>query len=534
MANKTDTFRGKSVIELAAKIGLDKKDFEFCSKYSAKLNSETVQRLKNGGKAKLIVVAPTMPVHGTNNQHYIICERFVQAFSLLRKKTLLCVPSFSLEDMLVHETYNNLYPLFDVLSGCRDVSNIAYLHNFITNYINNQLIFDGDASSLPHHLMWSRVASSRDEALKRVITGFGNTKPGRALKEEGFMHMQNSELLALVAASMTEEELKSRIAKIIVGISKDNTAVHLKNLKLEEIVFEMLKSAMNPGLMQNRNGDPVMVYTSPSGNFLPEGNPLAISAAMSLADFVIAKFDSGVPLSIEKFFNITCAENEIKPDMVVVTAFVNELNTYGGATLENAKKKNLAALEKGIQVLIGDIENIKKFGVPVLVSICENRDITKEEIKIIDKYCSDLGVKPVFSSTKKYSAKAGIDFVKSVLEIIRIEKSYFAPLYESALPLKSKINIIAKEIYNKSRVTYSNKAVKELELFERMGYGKLRVSVSRSAYWRETGAENEINIKSASLYAGAGLVMVAAEDGEFMPYYNEKYNLERIKNALQQ
>jgi|GEM_PF-1325393 len=532
MAKKSNIFKGKSAFEMAEKLGLGKKDLEFCGKYSSKLSSEAVQRLRHGGKAKLIVVAPTMPVYGTDNQHYIICERFVQAFSLLRKKTLLCVPSYSLEDMLVHETYNNLYPLEDVLTGCGEISNIAYMHNFIANYINNQFIFNGEHSALPHHLMWNRVATSRDEALKKVITGFGNTKPGRALKEEGFMHMQNSELLAVVAASMTEEELKSRLAKIMVGVSRENTAVHLKDLKLDDTVFEMLKGALNPKLMQNRNGDPVMVYTSPNGNFLPEGNPLAISAAMSLADFVIAKFDSGVPLSLEKFFNITCAENDIMPDMVVITAFVNELNTYGGAAPENTKQKNLPALEKGIKVLIGDIENIKKFGVPVLVSICENRDITREEIKIIDKYCSDLGVKPVFSHTKNYSTKAGIDFVKSVLEIIRIEKSYFKPIYENDIPLKDKINMIVKEVYNKSKVTYTGRAEKELALFERMGYGKLHVSVSRSPYWREPTLQNEINIKSASLYAGAGLVMATAEDGEFMPYYNGKYNIDRIKNAL--
>ncbi len=532
MAKKTSTFKAKSAIELGEKMGLTKNDFDVFGKYSGKLNPEAVQRLKKGGKAKLILVAPTMPVHGTDNQHYIICERLIQAFSLLRKKTLLCVPGFSLEDMLVHETYNNLYPLDDVITGCGEINNIAYMHNFIANYINNQFVHNGHSTALPHHLMWSRASTSRDEALKRVITGFGNTRPGRALKEESVMQVLNSELLAVVAASLTEEELKARLAKIIVGISKENTAVHLKDLKLDEIVFRMLKGALCPKIMQNRNGDPVMVYSSPSGNFLPEGNPLAFSVASSLADFVVAKFDSGVPLSIEKFLNISCSENEIKPDMVVITAFVNELNIYGGASLEDAKQKDLGALEKGILVLASDIENVKKFGVPVLVSICENREITREEIKIIDKYCSDLGVKPVFSNTKSYSTKAGIDFVKSVLEIIRIEKSYFKPIYNNKMALKDKINTISKEIYNKNKVTYSSKAEKEFELFGRMGFGELHVSISRSAFWRDPGQINELQIKSASLYAGAGLVMATAEDGEFMPYYSGKYNVERLRNAL--
>lgn len=532
MAKKTNIFKAKSAIELGEKMGLTKNDFSACGRHSGKLTPEAVQRFKKGGKAKLILVAPTMPVYGTDNQHYIICERLIQAFSLLRKKTLLCVPAFSLEDMLVHETYNNLHPLEDVITNCGEINNIAYLHNFISNFINNQFVHNGHSASLPHHLMWSRVSTSRDEAFKRVITGFGNTRPGRFLKEESVMHMLNSELLAVVAASVDEDELKARLARIIVGISKENTAVHLKDLKLDDIVFRMLKDAMCPRIMQNKNGDPVMVYSSPSGNFLPEGNPLALTVAASLADFVIAKFDSGVPLSIEKFFNITCSENEIMPDMVVITAFVNELNIYGGAGLEEAKQKNLAALEKGILVLAGDIENVKKFGVPVLVSICENREITREEIKIIDKYCSDLGVKPVFSNTKSYSTKAGIDFVKSVLEIIRVEKSYFKPIYGSKMALKDKINTVSKEIYNTSKVTYSAKAEKEFELFGRMGFGELHVSISRSAFWKQSGQINELNIKSASLYAGAGLIMATADDGEFMPYYSGKYNVERLRNAL--
>lgn len=257
-----------------------------------------------------------------------------------------------------------------------------------------------------------------------------------------------------------------------------------------------------------------------------------MKTALSLAEFVIAKLNDCAESGMEKFLNITCREAKIKPDMVILATFVNELNHYGGATEEKMFDKSLVHLEKGIQYLMQDIEIVKKFGIPVLVNASEYREITKDEVKLIDKYCSNLGVKTVFSQIKNYNIKAGLEFVKSVLETIRVQKSYFKPLYDLNLPIREKMKIISKEVYGNKKINYSLKAESQINHLERAGYGNLPVCITRAPCLKKSMDNSELNIKELVLYAGANIIVAISEDAEFMPYFSKKFNVERLKNVV--
>lgn len=522
----------KPIWEIAAKIGLRKKDLESCGKYVAKISFAASEKSKDKDKGKLILLTSTTLTQNIRNNHSFMCERLMQALSLLRKRTILCMPSFTIEDLLLNTSYPGIFPIEDVLTKLTDINNISYCHNFISSFLNNELIFNNSSNLNPYNIVWNRASNVRDETLRRIVTGVGNRRVNRLVKEESFEFVLNSELTSIVSLSLNVDELKNRVGRIILGSSKNGYSITVKDMKIEDLVTSLLKGALKPNLIQNKYGDPVFLYTSSSGSTLPSGNLLTAKTALGLAEYVILKLDGGVSSGIEKFLNITGRGSGIKPDMLIITTFVNELNSYGGCTGEKIYEKNLPSLEKGVQVLLKDIEIVKKFGIPVLVNVSDYREVTRDEMKIIDKYCSDLGVKVLFSQYKSYNVKSGLEFVKSVLETIRIQKSYYKPLYDLNLGIKEKIKIISKEVYGKSKISYNNSAEKEIEYFEKSGYGKLPVSIARVPYFQNGQENSNLSIRGLLLYAGAGVIVALTEDIEFMPSFTEKYDLERVKNVI--
>lgn len=519
----------KYISEIGTKLGLRKKDLEPIGRYSANLSFATLDKLKNKAQGKLILVVHTTPHLNNKNNHLLVCERLVQSLGLLRKKVVLCSPIFTLDNILLGRPYFDVFAKETLLVNLQDMHSISCAHNFISTYLNNQIIFNNDLNSC--NILWNRAFNFIDETLKKIVTGIDNSRTNVLVREEKFDYVLNSELTSIVSLSSSIEEMKDKVSKVIVATTKEGFPVSIKDLQIQDIVNLLLAESLKPTLIQTKNGEPVFLYVSGSGEVLPSGNVLAIKTALSLAEFVVLKLGDCVNLGLEKFLNITCRKSEIKPDTVIVTTFINELNCYGGASEEKIFEKNLECLENGIKYLIKDIDTIKKFGVPVLVNINEYRDITGDEVKLIDKYCSNLGVRVVFSNFKKNSVQSNLEFVKNVLEIVRMQKSYFRPLYDISLSLKEKIKIIYKEIYGKNNMNFSLKSERQIEYLEKNGFGNLPVSITGVTYFRKN-TQDVANIKELVLYAGAGIIIVVSDDNEFMPYFLKNYETSNLKDVV--
>ncbi len=521
----------KSAAEVAAKIGLRKKELENIGKYSAKLTfSAAGKSIKDGGK--LILITSTPSVKGINGNGCNICDRLVESLVLLRKKTALCLPSFTPDQVMRHEGHPEIFPVEDVFLKNVDFFNIFQAHNLISAFLSNIAVADPNSEAGSAVINWNRASAFVDEPLRNVITGMYNNKQNRHVKEEKFEYILHSELAAVASLSVSFEDLKARVERVIVGFNKDGSQLTIKDIELEDAVSYLLKDTLKPTLMQSRRGDPAFVYVSPSSRMLPPGNITAIKTAQSLSEFVVARLDGSVDSSLEKFLDVTARDSGIKPDMIVLNTFIPELNYYGGADLNSAFGKNLESLEKGVPELLRNIESAKKFGIPVLVNVNDKRDATQDEIKIIDRHCSDLGVKVVFSSTNGSGVKQNLELVKSVLEVIRTQKSYYKPAYELDHTIKEKVKLIVKEIYGMARVSYSSKAEKELEQLELNGHAGLPVCIARSPYYHRTDRDGLLAIKSLRLLAGAGVILVEAADSERMPSFAWKYSAERLTHEL--
>ncbi|MFH1823940.1 MAG: formate--tetrahydrofolate ligase [Candidatus Firestonebacteria bacterium] len=526
MKKKKDNINSlKCIGEIGTKMNLRKKDLEPMGKYSAKLSFATLNKLKDRTQGKLILSVSTPSILNNKNSHLLVCERLVQSLGLLRKKVVLCAPIVTLDNILLGKPYFDVFTKEILLVNLQNMNSISYAHNFISAYLNNQIIFNNNLNSC--NILWNKSFNFIDETLKKIVTGLDNSRTNVLVREEKFDYVLNSELTSIVSLSSNIEEMKDRISQVIVATTKEGWPVAIKDLQIQDMVSLLLTESLKPTLIQTKNGEPVVLCVSGDGEVLPSGNVLAIKTALNLAEFVVLKLDGCVNLSIEKFLDITCRKSEIKPDMVIITTFVNELNYYGGAAEEKMFEKNLECLEKGVQYLIKDINIIKKFGVPVLVNVNEDRGINSDEVKLIDKYCSNLGVRVVFSSFKKNSVQSNLEFVKNVLEIVRMQKSYFRPLYDINLSLKEKIKIIYKEIHEKSNINFSLRAEKQIEYLEKNGFGNLPVSITGITYFRKNN-QDVVNIKDLVLYAGAGIIVVVSDDNDLMPSFKKCYILKNL------
>jgi len=527
MKNKKGNINSlRSINEIGAKLGLRKKDLEPIGNYSAKLSFASLNKFKDRTHSKLIVVVSTSPILNSMNSHFLVCNKLIQSLSLLKKKVILCTPIITLEDILLKGSYFDIFPKEELPINLLDMNNIAYIHNFISSYLNNQIVFNANS----YNILWNRTYNLIDETLKKVITGVDSDNPNILIREEKVCHILNSELTSVVSLSNSVEDMKERVGKIRVAETKDGKPVTIKDLQIQNIVGLLLSSSLKPTLIQTKDGGSVFLYISGDGSVLPSGNVLTIKTALNLAEFVILRLNGDVHLGMEKFLNITCRKSDIKPDMVIITTFVNELNYYGGISNEKRFEKNLVYLEKGLEYLIKDIEIIKKFGIPVLVNVNEYRDISKDEMRIIDKHCSNLGIRVIFSNVS--SGESNLEFVKNILETVKMQKSYFRPLYDLGLDLKEKIKIIAKEIYGKGNVNFSLKAEKQIEYLEKSGYGNLTVSITGDPYFNKYNQNMELNVKDLVLYVGAEIVVVISDNNEFMPNFPKVYNLNEIKNDI--
>lgn len=522
--------RLEHIIDIAKKVGLSEDDLELYGKYKAKITAEKIASLNKEKEGHLILVTainPTSAGEGKTTTSVGLAD----ALSRLGKKTIVCLrepslgPCFGIKGGAAGGGYAQVVPMEDInLHFTGDLHAITTAHNLLAAMIDNS-IFQGNPLNIdPRTIVFRRVVDLNDRALRNCIIGLGGKTNG-VPRETGFDITVASEVMAILCLSNDLMDMKKRFASIIIGYTYDNKPVTAADLKAEGAMTLIMKDAIKPNLVQTLEGTPAFIHGGPFANIAHGCNSIsATKAALKLADYVVTEAGFGADLGAEKFFDLKCRFGKLKPAAVVLVATIRALKLHGGVGKENLTEENIKALEKGFTNLEKHIENINKYKVPVVVSINRFPTDTSEELKWLKDKCHELGVEAEISEVFTEGGAGGKKLASKVIETIDTKESNFKVLYDEELPIKEKIEIIAKEIYGASGVDYSKEANANIDNFANIGYGNLPICIAKTQYSlsddeKKLGRpENfRINIREVRLSAGAGFLVCIAGNIMTMP-----------------
>jgi len=421
--------------------------------------------------------------------------------------------------------YSQVVPMEDInLHFTGDMHAITAANNLLSAAIDNH-IHQGNSLNIDvRQIVWKRAMDMNDRALRNIVVGLGGKANGIP-REDGFLITVASEIMAILCLSMNLMDLKERLGKIIIGYDYDGNPVTAKDLKVNGAMALLLKDAIKPNIVQTLENTPVIMHGGPFANIAHGCNSvMATKIALKLADYCITEAGFGADLGAEKFFNIKCRMAGLKPDAVVLVATIRALKYNGGVKKEDLGEENLNALKSGIVNLEKHIENIKKFGLPVIVAINHFESDTDEEIEFVKNFCKSMNVDVAFSDVFSKGGEGGKELAEKLVELLDTTVSNFKPLYNLNLPIKEKIEIIAKEIYGAKSVIYSSQADKTIKKIESMGLDKLPICMAKTQYslsdnpsllGRPEGFD--INVKELKISAGAGFIVALTGDIMTMP-----------------
>ena len=519
----------KPIFEVAKKLGILEEELDFYGKYKAKLNDTTFERLKNKKDGKLILVTainPTPAGEGktttTIGLGQAMAKRNKNAIIALREPSL--GPVFGIKGGATGGGYSQVLPMEDInLHFTGDMHAITSANNLMCALLDNHLQQGNKLNIDPRRILIKRCLDMNDRALRNIIVGLGGKING-VPREDGFIITVASEVMAILCLATDLSDLKNRLGKILVAYSYDGVPIYAKDINANGAMTVLLKEAFKPNLIQTLEGTPAIMHGGPFANIAHGCNSVkATKLALKLADYCITEAGFGSDLGAEKFFDIKCRFAKLKPSAVVVVVTVRALKYNGGVSKDSLKEENLEALKVGIANLDSHIKNMKKFGVPVVVAINKFDTDSESELNYIKDYCSDLGVNVALSEVFSKGGNGGVELAKVVCEAAEKE-SNFKPLYAENLPIKEKIEIIAKEIYGAENVVYTETANKAIELIKAVNADKMPVCVAKTQYSfsdnpKLLGAPSgfDITVKDVKLSSGAGFIVVFTGNVMTMP-----------------
>lgn len=513
--------------KVAEKAGLLEDELEYYGKYKAKISDDAWKRLKDEPDGKLILVTainPTPAGEGKTTTTVGLGE----ALNKMGKNAIIALrepslgPVFGIKGGAAGGGYAQVVPMEDInLHFTGDMHAIGAANNLLCAMIDNHMQ-QGNALEIdPRRIIFTRVVDMNDRALRNIIVGMGGSVNG-VPREDHYMITVASEVMAILCLATSLSDLKKRCGDILVAYRYDGSPVFARDLKVDGAMCALLKDAIKPNLVQTLDGSPCLMHGGPFANIAHGCNSIvATRLALKLADYTITEAGFGADLGAEKFFDIKCRKAGFKPDCAVIVATIRALKYNGGVPKEELNTENLNALKAGCVNLQKHIENIGKFHVPVVVAINRFPSDTDDEIEFLRHVCEDMGARYSLSEVFTKGADGGIELAQMVMEEADSGKSQFQMLYPDELPLKEKIETIAREIYGADGVTYSPSAEMSLKAIESLGYGNLPVCMAKTQYsltddpkklGRPTGFN--INIRTARVSAGAGFVV--CETGKVM------------------
>lgn len=510
-----------NIADVAAKIGVTPDELEMYGRYKAKLSDELLKKCDNMEDGKLILVTAINPTPTGEGKTTIsiglteaLCKMGKKAISALREPSL--GPCFGIKGGAAGGGYAQVVPMEDLnLHFTGDFHAITSANNLLAAMLDNH-IHQGNALRIDtKKIVWKRCMDMNERELRDIIIGVGSKANG-VMREDHFIITVASEIMAILCLAEDMANLKKRLGRVIVAYNVDGEPVTADELKATGSMAVLLKDAIKPNMVQTLENTPVFVHGGPFANIAHGCNSVrATKLAMKLGDYAVTEAGFGADLGAEKFFDIKCRYAGLKPDAVVIVATVKALKYNAGIAKNELDKPNLEALKKGIVNLDKHIENIHKFGVPVVVTLNSFITDTEEEYEFIKKHCEEAGCEFALSRVWAEGGEGGMELANKVLETIENKESNFKPLYDDDMPLVEKIETIAKEIYGADKVNFEDTAMKELQHITDMGFGHFPVCMAKTQYSLSDNPKLlgrpehfTINVREVYVNAGAGFVVV--------------------------
>ena len=510
----------KHIKEVAVQAGISEDELEFYGKYKAKLSDELWNRIKDNEDGKLVLVTAINPTPAGEGKT-TTSVGLGQAFAKLGKKAMIALrepslgPCFGIKGGAAGGGYAQVVPMEDLnLHFTGDFHAITSANNLLAAMLDNHIQQGNTLGIDPRQIVWKRCVDMNDRVLRNIVVGLGRKTDGM-VREDHFVITVASEIMAILCLADDLADLKRRLGRIIVAYNFKGEPVTADDLQATGAMAALLKDAIKPNLIQTLEHTPALVHGGPFANIAHGCNSVrATKMALKLSDITVTEAGFGADLGAEKFFDIKCRMAGLKPDAVVLVATVRALKYNGGVAKADLAEENLDALAKGIVNLEKHIENIQKYGVPVIVTLNSFVTDTDAENAFIEKFCRERGCEFALSEVWEKGGEGGVDLAQKVLETLETKESDFHTLYNDELSLKDKIRTIAQEIYGAHDVVYEPAAEKQLAKIESMGFGSFPICMAKNQYSLSDNAtklgrpENfDIHIREVYVSAGAGFVV---------------------------
>ena len=511
----------KPITEIAATLDIQADELELYGKYKAKLTDEYMQKISKNPNGKLILVTAINPTPAGEGKT-TTSVGLGQAFGKLGKKAIIALrepslgPCFGIKGGAAGGGYAQVVPMEDLnLHFTGDFHAITSANNLLAALLDNHIQQGNELQIDTRQIVWKRCVDMNDRVLRNVVVGLGNKMDG-FVREDHFVITVASEIMAILCLASDMKDLKERLAKIVVAYNYAGEPVTAGDLQAVGAMAALLKDALKPNLIQTLEHTPALIHGGPFANIAHGCNSVrATKMALKMADYCITEAGFGADLGAEKFFNIKCRMAGLTPDAAVLVATIRALKYNGGVEKADLNTENLEALQKGIVNLEKHIENLQKFGVPVVVTLNSFVTDTQAEISFVKKFCEERNCEFALSEVWAKGGEGGIALAEKVLETLEKKESHFKVLYEDDLSIKDKIETVAREVYGAGYVSFSQTALSQISRLEKLGFGKFPVCMAKNQYslsddpkllGRPVGFE--MNVREVYVSAGAGFVVV--------------------------
>jgi formate--tetrahydrofolate ligase len=519
----------RPIVDVAADLGLTPDELDLYGKYKAKIDLEVSQRPPKGRLVLVTGVNPTAAGEGKSTT----LVGLAQAMRRLGTNAVMCVrepsmgPVFGIKGGAAGGGYAQVVPMEDInLHFTGDFHAIASAHNLLSALIDNHLTQGNSLNIDPRRITWPRTIDMNDRALRDAVIGLGGVANG-VVREERWVIIPASEVMAIVALASSREDLEKRLANIVVGATagSERKPIRASDLKAVGAMSLLLKDAIRPNLVQTLEGGPAIVHAGPFGNIAHGCNSvIATKTGLALADIVLTEAGFGSDLGAEKFFDIKCRFAELKPEAAVLVATVRALKLNGGANKKNLATEDLAALERGLPNLALHIANVAQFGMPVIVAVNRFTTDSDAELEMVADFARKQNVRVALNEVWEKGGAGGEELAREVFASLEHDTSSYRPLYDARRPIKEKIDTIVRKVYGGDGADYSVKADRAIEYLESIGLGETPVCMAKTQYsvtddptklGRPTGFR--IHVNEVYPLAGAGFVVAQAGDIMTMP-----------------
>lgn len=518
------------IAKIAEKLNLNEDDIELYGKYKCKISLDVLNKNKDKKDGKLVLVTAINPTPAGEGKSTVtvglgqaLCKMGKKAVIALREPSL--GPVFGVKGGAAGGGYAQVVPMEDInLHFTGDMHAITTANNLLCAAIDNHIHQGNNLRIDSRRIVFKRVMDMNDRALRNIVVGMGGKING-FLREDGFMITVASEIMAILCLATSLSDLKERMGNILIAYDLDGNPVYAKQLEIQGAMALLMKDAIKPNLVQTLENTPAIIHGGPFANIAHGCNSiLATKMALKLGDVVVTEAGFGADLGAEKFLDIKCRYGDLNPDCIVIVATIRALKHHGGISKEELNIPNVQALEKGIVNLEKQIENMKKYNVPVVVAINKFIFDSNEEVKFIKEFCSKLGVDVALSNVWAEGGEGGLELANAVNKVLENEESNFKVLYDEKTNIKDKILTIAKEIYGAENVQYTlaaNRQISEIEKFQLdklpICMAKTQYSLSDNQYLLGRPENFNITVKEVRVSTGAGFIVVLTGDIMTMP-----------------